>query len=316
MTDAATTDEANSGADPADGGCARDTACPNCGSDSFRFLVTKRGYDLVRCAECRLVRVRPMPSAEEIADIYRADAGYHDQMAADAGAEAWRAGNSRGKVQLVERFAEPGRILEVGCSAGHFLAAAAQAGWNSEGVELSPDTAAAARERTGRKVHVGTLESAELVAESFDVVTMWDVIEHMPRPREALARTWEILAPGGILAIETPNEEGLYPRLSLALAPLTGIWGHAEPPYHLVQFSKTTLTDMLDRSGFDILHIEQKGLPLSYTLSLASPKTFTLSKTGLYHVAMAPFALLGPKVGRGDAMKVIARKRREGARAS
>jgi hypothetical protein len=104
----------------------------------------------------------------------------------------------------------------------------------------------------------------------------------------------------------TPNLDGLYPRVSYRLGRRFNHWPAVEPPAHLFQFSTRTVTALLERTGLSVLEIEHKSQPLSYTFgplrSMRHPKRL------VYAASFAPFAALGPRLGAGDEILVVARK--------
>ena len=152
---------------------------------------------------------------------------------------------------FLERYAAPGRLLDIGCSAGFFLDEARRAGWSVSGLEKSADTAALARALHDVDVTVGTLgQDDSLPSASFDVVTLWDVIEHVPEPLATLRRAHNLLSRDGVIAIQTPNIGGLFPRMSYLVARRLDYWPHPEPPGHLFQFSTRTLDRLLCMAGF------------------------------------------------------------------
>ena len=112
------------------------------------------------------------------------------------------------RVRLVARYARGGRLLDVGCAKGGFLAAARDAGFVVRGVEPAEAAAAVAR-RLGLDVVVGTLDDVPLAASSLEVVTAWHVLEHIPEPLDTLIRLRRELVPGGHLLIEVPNAESV-----------------------------------------------------------------------------------------------------------
>jgi 2-polyprenyl-3-methyl-5-hydroxy-6-metoxy-1,4-benzoquinol methylase len=210
-------------------------------------------------------------------------------------------------LRIVGRYTRPGRILDVGCSAGFFLERARAEGWTTFGVEISNDTAELARGR-GLDVFTGTLEQAGFRRGSFDVVTMWDVLEHVEDPVAEIAITAEVLKEEGLLALSTPNIGGIFPRLSYRAARWTGRWPHPEPPHHLFQFSKATISRLLKQGGLTTIQILDRRAPLSYTfgdwsLLLREPKRLA------YAAVLAPVAWVAPLVRGGDDMVVIARKK-------
>jgi 2-polyprenyl-3-methyl-5-hydroxy-6-metoxy-1,4-benzoquinol methylase len=110
----------------------------------------------------------------------------------------------RAIARLLGRPAHELRLLDVGCSRGHFVAAAARLGFQAEGVEPAPRIAAAARAR-GLTVHQGLLEEQRFAGGSFDALTLFEVVEHLKEPRSLLRECHRVLKPGGIVLISTGN---------------------------------------------------------------------------------------------------------------
>ncbi|MFZ0773645.1 MAG: class I SAM-dependent methyltransferase [Candidatus Sulfotelmatobacter sp.] len=146
-------------------------------------------------------------------------------------------------LQYFELPAAP-KLLDVGCALGFMLEEAKGAGWNPVGVETSEFAARYAAQHTGCPVYAGTLQKAALPSESFDVVTLMDVIEHVPEPVELIAEIYRILRPGGVLLIVTPNFGSLFVRLYRLNA--YGVW----PDQHVVYFKPSTMARLLRKVGF------------------------------------------------------------------
>lgn len=285
--------------------------CIGCGGSALAPYFVRHGYRLVRCDSCHLVFVANPPTDAELERHYSFASGYHVNLRDDPESIEQRSRLAEEKVATIARHSEPGQLLDVGATAGFFVRAAAGRGWHAMGVELSDDTAKIAREQYGLDVRTGTLDDVELPGASFDAVTLWDVIEHVRDPRGMLERTAAALKPGGIVAITTPNLDGLYPRLSYPVARLLRYWPAVEPPAHLTQFSTRTLGDLLDRTGFDIVEVEHECQPLGYTFG---PRQMLLHGKGaiprlLYAAIFAPLAWIGSRFRSGDEIAVIARKR-------
>ena len=157
-------------------------------------------------------------------------------------------------------------------------------------------------------VTVGTLgQDDSLPSASFDVVTLWDVIEHVPEPLATLRRAHNLLSRDRVIAIQTPNIGGLFPRMSYLVARRLDYWPHPEPPVHLFQFSTRTLDRLLRTAGFRIDSIKHASIPLTYSFGdwntlRHSPKRMS------YALAFAPLAAIGPSLRMGDALLAIARK--------
>jgi SAM-dependent methyltransferase len=146
-----------------------------------------------------------------------------------------------------------------------------------------------AREVYGQDVVTGALEPGMFEPGSFDVVTFWDVIEHVPDPVYTLGVAAELLAPGGLMVLKTPNVDGLYPKASLALASRLGFWGHPEPPGHLFQFSEKTLSRLAAGAGLQPRTTVHQRIPLNY--SFGTPREWLRSvKWAVYCAAFLPMA--------------------------
>jgi SAM-dependent methyltransferase len=281
--------------------------CPVCLAERALPIFEKSGYEIVKCAACALVFVANPPADSDIRAMYSFASGYHADLAdQESPANVKFIGNAKRYVRLLASYRDAGRILDVGCSAGVFLEEARACGWHAYGVELSDDTAAVARAK-GLNVVTGTLEDAKFPAKFFDVIALWDVLEHVRDPVGTLSLANELLVPGGILALSTPNVEGIFPRLSLRAARLTRSWPHPEPPYHLVQFSKKTIGDALHLARFEVLDILDHRIPLGYTFGTSGHILRSLKRT-LFAAAFVPIALIGPIVNSGDQIDVIALK--------
>jgi 2-polyprenyl-3-methyl-5-hydroxy-6-metoxy-1,4-benzoquinol methylase len=284
-----------------------EVCCKLCGTRRAQHVYTKNGFELVRCNSCGLVYVRNPPTHSEIQREYSFASGYHTVFQSEASAES-RAHAARAAefLRIVRRYSQPGRLLDVGCTVGLFVGRSREEGWAASGVELSDDTAAIARAR-GLDVLTGTIEQAGFSPESFDVVTMWDVVEHLEEPVATVATVAEVLKEGGVLVLSTPNVAGLFPRLSYRAARWVGRWPHPEPPAHLFQFSKATISRLLEQSGLRVIEILDRRSPLGYTfgglsLLLREPKRLA------YTAVFAPVAVAAPLLHRGDDMVVVARK--------
>jgi 2-polyprenyl-3-methyl-5-hydroxy-6-metoxy-1,4-benzoquinol methylase len=285
--------------------------CAVCGGSDAADVWQESGWELVRCAACDLVYVANPPDADGVAALYTDDDGFHAGLAHgdEASDDVARCTAEEHVAEMCAAGCRPrqgaDRLLDVGCAAGHFLAAARTAGWRVRGVELNDATAEVARAR-GLDAFTGTLgdlldAEGDAVRGSFDAVTLWDVVEHVPDPVGLLREAREVLAPGGTLWVATPNVDGLFPRASLRVAPRVGRWPHPEPPHHLSQFSERTIRNALARAGFPDVVVQHGRIPLSYTFG--TPGTVLREPLRLAYTAVfAPVAAVGPLLRRGDTL--------------
>jgi len=285
---------------------SNEPGCALCGSPSASPLFEKAGFRLMTCTECELTYVANPPSAEELARIYSFESGYHSQVRSRR-MDRLHLREARAHHAIISQHMEPGRLLDIGCSVGAYLRVARDAGWRAVGLEFSKDTSEIARSEHGLEVVTGTLAEEPFEPGSFDLVTLWDVIEHVPDPLGTMGHVHNLLRPGGLVAITTPNIDGLFPRASLPIARLTGRWPHPEPPHHLYQFSKRTISRLLREANLELVQLVDQRIRLSYSFGGVLGhvrRPYRLPYTALF----APMALAGPWLHRGDTMVVLARR--------
>lgn len=285
-----------------------EAVCNHCGSRKTRLLAAVDGYTLVQCGDCGLAYIADPPTPNRLAAMYQAGADYHTALH-DPGSQAFANMDRVAAEHLafVRRWANCGRLVDVGCSTGLFLARARREGFDVSGVEFSAASAQFAREHFDIPVTDGDIRALDAPAESFDMLTMFDVIEHVRDPAGDIAAAYRLLKRGGMFILSTPNLDGLFPRASAPFARLLNHWPHPEPPWHLYQFSVRTLSAMLESRGFECLGTRHTAIDLSYTFG--TPSDLARSpKRLVYALAFAPLAWAGPKIGMGDWFYLAARK--------
>jgi 2-polyprenyl-3-methyl-5-hydroxy-6-metoxy-1,4-benzoquinol methylase len=225
------------------------TQCPICGSASRNRAFEP---DVERCKVCRCYFRNPRPTQADIQRSYDCGANYRDWALLDPMA---RRGMWDRRLQRLRSVVKPGAtLLDVGAGDGYFLDIAKEEGFVTTGTELSETGANLSRER-GHEILLGQLEEIDFQGRTFDAVTLWHVLEHLPDPGRALAKVHARLKPGGVFALAVPNEENHLFRhrwgmLKTAnpLGPL--VWG-AE--IHLSHFQPATLRGVLNAAGFQVL---------------------------------------------------------------
>jgi 2-polyprenyl-3-methyl-5-hydroxy-6-metoxy-1,4-benzoquinol methylase len=282
-------------------------SCNLCDRNSVRALFVKKGFVLGQCKYCNLVYVQNPPLPEELKRLYSFKAGYQVRFRDDDKECQKYIAEAQQHYEFINRYKRRSRILDIGCSAGFFLKVARDHDWDTHGLEISEDSAALAGERYGLNVTIGNLQESTFPPNYFDVITLWDVLEHLDDPKKTLSIANRIIKDSGILVISTPNIDGLFPRLSYRVANLINYWPHPEPPRHLFQFSKKTLGQLLKLTGFTLLEVKSERIPIQYTFGtlqelIRSPKRL------FYALIFAPIALAGPMLRAGDSMIVAATK--------
>lgn len=217
------------------------------------FRCTSTGYgrhpQIVQCRYCSYVYANPRWVTDELLHAYHTveDETYITER---TGRELTFSRH----LQALEKVVGPARdrrLLDVGAYIGVFVEVAREAGWNACGVEPS---AWAVREAKKRNLPIveGTQETLRAADGSFDVITMWDVIEHVADPAAELARSYRLLRPGGVIAVHTMDVESVAARL------LGGRWPWLME-MHIHYFSRRTLAQMLQKQGFEPLWCGAQG---------------------------------------------------------
>jgi 2-polyprenyl-3-methyl-5-hydroxy-6-metoxy-1,4-benzoquinol methylase len=229
--------------------------CGLCGSSERELKFQDGPFSVVTCKQCGLTYVTPrLSDASLLEEVYNED--YWTSTAAkERGYTDYRRDaplymrTYRRRLAVVRRhFGRPGRVLDVGCAAGYFLRVMQEEGWEVTGLEPSQAIRPQAEQLIGREnVRAGLLGDVDFEASSFDLVTMWDVIEHIPDAVSAVREVARLLAPGGKLLIETQNVD------SRAAKVLGRRWQHYKHAEHIYHFNARTLKRVLERGGFEIL---------------------------------------------------------------
>ena len=217
-------------------------ACNVCGSEVARLLVEKNGHRVYQCDDCQLAFTHPQP--ESLEEQY--DRSYFDLYRRR---RQFRLRRSDARLRQIELMIAPGRLLDIGCSLGYFVEAANARGWQARGTEISPHACEEARKLGLDVVCTGRLEEAHPELDSggsFDCVTMWDVLEHVPDPTAHMRQVHRILAPGGLVVIGTPN-------LAHAMFKLKrDRWRHLKPAEHIYYFSEPSVRRLFEAVGFQM----------------------------------------------------------------
>lgn len=228
--------------------------CPACLHARCGRLFRKNGWEIRGCRACGTWFVADPPPSERLREIYR-ERYFTEQLAQhsrdERGAAAQRAAvaNGRRRLRLLRRLAPKARtILDVGCGTGAFLLAARNE-YDVTGVDVSEEAVAVVREHLGLTAHAGDVRTLDLPEESLDVVTLFDAIEHVPKPEGTLRRVRELLAPRGLVVITTGDTDSLVCRISGKR------WHLMTPPEHVTFFSRAGLTTMLERCGLSPIHV-------------------------------------------------------------
>lgn len=195
-------------------------------------------YTLLRCPACSLVWLTHPPKPEDM-HLHYTDA-YHKLISA-AGQHTparWRARSA-----TLTQHKQSGALLDLGCSSGSFLTFMRGPSWKLHGIEMSAESAREAEAHSQAKVFVGNILDAPFPGESFDLITCFDVLEHLYEPRHVMASVAEWLKPGGIFYVLVPNVDSAEARV------FGSYWHGLELPRHLFHYSPESLKFLAESVG-------------------------------------------------------------------
>ncbi|TAM77170.1 class I SAM-dependent methyltransferase [bacterium] len=237
-----------------------------CGEAKVGAIVVaglSRGGDRVeirRCPNCGLCRTWPQPDVALLEETdYQGDTDVRHHV---SNLRRFRA-YARNLLRVLESHvpAGPRNLLDVGCNVGALILEAQQWGWTSRGIDINKRAIAYGRDVLGLDAENASIEDLRTWSATFQAVTLTQVLEHLPRPHEAIRALLNITAPGGVVAIESPNMDGLFPRL------LGAAWYGYGVKQHLWHFTAQTIGVVAKAADAELVAVTSRsnldyGLPL------------------------------------------------------
>jgi SAM-dependent methyltransferase len=285
----------------AEKGALEQVACAVCGGTDATRLFEKDGFPIVRCRGCGLVYVNPRLTPQALAGLYEGQeispAAYYVRTARqDELSFAQR-------LALIERYHDPGTLLDLGCGPGTFSAVARSRGWRPVGLDVNSQSVAHCRE-LGLEAICDVFPSPALSGRRFDVVVMNDFLEHLPDPGAALDAVGTLLAPGGVLFVTTPDVGSLMARITGAR------WLHLKPNEHLNYFDRRTIDRLLTRTGYRVKYLRAIGRVRNLAVALEKVRAYgELASTVARFLVPARLAeRINLPLNPGDEMVIIAAK--------
>ncbi len=284
--------------------------CIICGS-RLKFAFQKHRLTLLRCPRCGLYRTILPGSYRQFLKHYyaksyftgsRTRAGYADYL--DDAPIIRR--NAQNYLKLIlKHHPSDCRLLDVGCATGIFMQAAQDQGFKVSGLDASAYAVAQAKKTFPHQVNLGTLATVKFPSRSFDLITLFDVFEHLHDPQADLARCRHLLKSGGLLVINTGNTNSF-------LAKIEGPkWHFFIPPQHLYFYSDSNLKQLLKLHGFKILGIYTTGKHISLRYLWHLMRTINHSRLAdlcyrlLHHTFIGKLSLY---LNLYDNMTIVAKK--------
>lgn len=249
--------------------------CPVCGSDTFvpflsgkDYFLTGEKFEIVKCKGCGFRFTNPRPEAAELGKYYEsAEYISHSDSRKGIFAAVYqqvRKFTLGRKLAMISKFQQKGEILDIGCATGQFLNYMAEHGWNATGIEPDNKTRARAISEYGLKVfpeeQLNSFDKA-----TFDIITMWHVLEHVSDLNGRMKQLKNLLKPQGTLIIAVPNCEAYDAKI------YREFWAGYDLPRHLYHFSKSDMKLLVEKFGFTIVNV----LPMKFDafyVSLLSEK--------------------------------------------
>lgn len=225
--------------------------CPACENQQSNLVGNKNGYTLEKCAVCGTLFAKLSfeneKTADEVQDLYD---HYYDvaNFKLPKAAEI----SLQKMVDSFADFRQTGNLVDIGFGEGGMLSVAEKNGWKCFGTELSPQALKYGAER-GWTVSNDAMSDEQFPKNGFDVVTMVELIEHVPNPDFFFETAFKLLRPNGLLFLTTPNNNSINQRW------LGADWSVIAPPEHITIYSPTGMKKALRRNNFTTQKIQTTG---------------------------------------------------------
>lgn len=262
--------------------------CAVCKTDKdIRSALNYNGLNIVRCKKCGLYFVNEEFTPAKLSALYKENM-YDNYWKYDSGfyEKHWQEMESRQEDIIrdlaeesvnIGRYYKSGKLLDLGCFKGHFCKIMHDRGWETKGVDISREAIEFGKKEFGLDLYCGELKELNLAPASFEVATLWGVIEHFREPRAAIKEVARVLKKEGLLVIKTQSQGSLLTDLALLLHALTfkKMVSHLDFFYsreHLYRFSPRNLTKLLENEGFSVKEIKyDSAYIIKFALKSAKP---------------------------------------------
>jgi 2-polyprenyl-3-methyl-5-hydroxy-6-metoxy-1,4-benzoquinol methylase len=232
--------------------------CPMCGTsgpiDLAHRTASQKEYHLVECTRCGQHYCDPAPTEEEIVGFYQGD--YHQELRKSGGTEKVFGSKFSRYRSWIVKFLQGGHSIDVGTATGLLPSMLKASGFDAEGTEYNLASAEWGAAHYGIRIRVGGLEQIASELDSYDLISMTDVLEHTEHPLHALQSASRSLKPRGYMLITFPDIDSVESNYQRRLARLTGrdwIWSCCRIPLHVWEFTPATARSMFDKAGFDVV---------------------------------------------------------------
>jgi SAM-dependent methyltransferase len=283
--------------------------CPVCSSHATEFYLEIRGFSIVRCKPCDTAFHPAQPSVQHLREFYS------DRYFTSGGFESYpdylkdepvhRKQAQYHLDQIRKLGIRPGHVLDVGCAAGFFLDEARRAGWATSGCDISDYATRHARDVLKLDVRPVSLLETDFAPASFDVITLFSVMAHLPQPHDVAARLHSLLKPGGYVLLETSNRDAVVPRL------FGRHWHLWSPPSVLFFYNRASLQRVFAENKWRLVRFSPtwKWISLRHGLSRLEGRTSFPFLARMFHALRAsPFSKINLPYALADIWLVALQK--------
>jgi len=226
-------------------------------------------YRYGHCSACDVLVLQNPPSDKNAADIDYSESGYYNNKKVKFSSLVALVSKlyTAHRVRTAKKFIADNtfsgkKVLDIGCGKGRFLEQIKYVGGDIRGVEPTRRSFESARESLGNVIEHSIMSNGLFEIESFDMVTLWHVFEHLPDPISMLNACHEVLKPDGILIVAVPNFSGAFAK--------SATWFNLDPPRHLIHFNEKSLPRLLKDNGFSVVGVNYYYPELAYLGTLQS----------------------------------------------
>lgn len=265
--------------------------CPVC--DQNKWL--KHLDELVKCQRCGFIRAQDKYFNIEPAKFYGQSyfsSGYGDYTKEQASLEK----NFQDRINRIRKFKDKGKLLEIGCAHGYFLRIA-QKYFQCYGIDLNPKVTEVTKRNTKAKIYTGDFLAKKIPKNYFDIVCMFDTLEHLKYPDKYLKKIRKVLKSNGLIVIETGDIGSLIARIQ------GKSWRLIMLPDHLQYFSNSTLIQLLTNSGFELKLVNMVGFYRTFRQII-----YRLTKNEKFLNSSNPFLSNAISINTFDLTFIIAQK--------
>ncbi len=302
--------------------------CKCCSGKDFIYLFSGKDrlhglpgeFKVEECKHCGVIATHPQLSSKEIEKYYPEN--YISYPSAIEDERSWfrridrKIGvEKRCKSVIMQSGKKSGKILDIGCATGIFLNGMKQHGWDCYGVEPSDFASRYAMDRFGLNVYNGYLNDGLFEDNFFDIITLWDVFEHLPEPIETIQTISKMLKPGGLLVITTPNANSWERKI------FGRYWSGWDVPRHYHIFTPQTIQFIMNSQSFRTIAIHsftgmQGSLAISLEFLLEDKKlpiwiknsVIWFAKSFIARVLLYPYFILANRLNRSTSMTIFVLK--------